>query len=189
VHSADIQQTTREMTCDRTYGEILMNRLHDTKFKFLCWSALFAALAAGSPAFADKKAHGKEQGKGHHEYEKRESHSQHDDHHGDRAGTYFSDQHRIVIHEYYDDEFKHGRCPPGLAKKHNGCMPPGQARRWAVGQPLASDVVYYELPSSIVVRLGIPPAGQRYVQIANDILLIAVGTRMVIDGLDGLGSR
>jgi hypothetical protein len=22
-----------------------------------------------------------------------------------------------------------GGCPPGLAKKHNGCMPPGQAKR------------------------------------------------------------
>jgi hypothetical protein len=25
-------------------------------------------------------------------------------------------------------------CPPGLAKKHNGCMPPGQARKLARGQ-------------------------------------------------------
>ena len=27
-----------------------------------------------------------------------------------------------------------GGCPPGLAKKHNGCMPPGQARKLARGQ-------------------------------------------------------
>jgi len=28
-----------------------------------------------------------------------------------------------------------GRCPPGLAKKHNGCMPPGQAKKlYNVGQ-------------------------------------------------------
>jgi hypothetical protein len=28
-----------------------------------------------------------------------------------------------------------GGCPPGLAKKHNGCMPPGQARKlYNVGQ-------------------------------------------------------
>ena len=25
--------------------------------------------------------------------------------------------------------YGHGGCPPGLAKKHNGCMPPGQARK------------------------------------------------------------
>jgi len=36
----------------------------------------------------------------------------------------------------YDERGKHdaygygaGGCPPGLAKKHNGCMPPGQARK------------------------------------------------------------
>ena len=27
-----------------------------------------------------------------------------------------------------------GGCPPGLAKKHNGCMPPGQAKKLARGQ-------------------------------------------------------
>ena len=31
-----------------------------------------------------------------------------------------------------------GGCPPGLAKKHNGCMPPGQARKLARGQRWAS---------------------------------------------------
>ena len=27
-----------------------------------------------------------------------------------------------------------GGCPPGLAKKHNGCTPPGQARKLGRGQ-------------------------------------------------------
>jgi len=26
-----------------------------------------------------------------------------------------------------------GWCPPGLAKKHNGCMPPGQAKKARIG--------------------------------------------------------
>jgi hypothetical protein len=30
-------------------------------------------------------------------------------------------------------------CPPGLAKKHNGCMPPGHARRLNRGQRWQSD--------------------------------------------------
>jgi hypothetical protein len=30
-------------------------------------------------------------------------------------------------------------CPPGLAKKDNGCMPPGQARKMDVGQRFQSD--------------------------------------------------
>ena len=34
-----------------------------------------------------------------------------------------------------NDRYRH--CPPGLAKKHNGCQPPGQARqRWERGQRL-----------------------------------------------------
>jgi hypothetical protein len=31
-----------------------------------------------------------------------------------------------------------GGCPPGLAKKHNGCMPPGQARKQAQDRRLPS---------------------------------------------------
>jgi hypothetical protein len=32
-------------------------------------------------------------------------------------------------HGYYGDDHEgRGWCPPGLAKKHNGCMPPGHAR-------------------------------------------------------------
>ena len=30
--------------------------------------------------------------------------------------------------------YGHGGCPPGLAKKNNGCMPPGQAKKLARGQ-------------------------------------------------------
>ena len=31
-----------------------------------------------------------------------------------------------------------GGCPPGLAKKHNGCMPPGQAKKQAQDRHLPS---------------------------------------------------
>ena len=34
---------------------------------------------------------------------------------------------------------------------------------------------------------GLPPAGHRYVRVANDILLIAAGTGMVIDAIEDLG--
>jgi hypothetical protein len=33
------------------------------------------------------------------------------------------------------------------------------------------------------------PVGHKYVQVAGDILLIAVGTKMVVDGINGLASR
>lgn len=104
-----------------------------------------------------------------------------------RRDRHFGVTQRTVISAYYTDEYRKGRCPPGLAKKHNGCMPPGQARQWAVGRTLPRDVVYYELPPSVIVQIGAPPAGHRYVRVASDILLIAIGTSMVVDGIENLG--
>ena len=104
-----------------------------------------------------------------------------------RVGGYFREEQRIVVRTYYTEQYRAGRCPPGLAKKHNGCMPPGQARKWVVGQPLPRQVVYYSVPAPIIVQLGAPPTGHRYVRVATDILLIAIGTGMVIDAMEDLG--
>lgn len=100
----------------------------------------------------------------------------------------FHGDQRVVIRDYYSTQFHSGRCPPGLAKKHNGCVPPGHDRVWVVGRPLPREVVYYELPSSLVIRLGQPPAHHRYVRIGADILLIAIGTGMVVDAIEDLGN-
>ena len=102
-------------------------------------------------------------------------------------GGYFRAPQRVVVRNYYEPEYRAGRCPPGLAKKGNGCLPPGQAKKlWRVGQPLPRSVVYYPLPQPVVVQLGVPPPGYEYVRVATDILLVAAGTRMVIDGMSGL---
>jgi len=134
--------------------------------------ALAGALAlAAAPALAEKPewaGEGKGKGKG-------------------KQKKHFDDDNRVRIHDYYADEFRRGHCPPGLAKKHNGCMPPGQAKKWRMGQPLPSNVVVYELPRALVVKIGVPPAGYKYVRVAADILLIAVGTRMVVDAINDLG--
>ena len=37
-------------------------------------------------------------------------------------------------HGWHNYRFDDGGCPPGLAKKHNGCLPPGQARKLHRGQ-------------------------------------------------------
>ncbi len=100
---------------------------------------------------------------------------------------HFEDQHRTVVREYYSEQFRGGRCPPGLAKKNNGCMPPGQAKKWQVGRPLGRDVIYYSVPQPLVLQIGLPPAGYRYVRVASDILMIAIGTGMVVDAIQDLG--
>lgn len=102
------------------------------------------------------------------------------------VNIYFNTHHRDVVRRYYDDSFHSDRCPPGLAKKHNGCVPPGIAKKWHVGRPLPSDVIYYDLPPQLVISLGVPPAGQKYVRVAGDILLITVGTSMVLDAIQDL---
>ena len=103
------------------------------------------------------------------------------------VGSYFGDSQRTAVRTYYGSQHSAGRCPPGLAKKNNGCMPPGQARKWAVGQQLPRDVVYYSVPQSVVTQLGAPPQSYKYVRVAADILLIAIGTNMVVDAIQDLG--
>jgi len=107
---------------------------------------------------------------------------------GPRVGSYFSNDHRDVVRRYYSDRYRANDCPPGLAKKQNGCRPPGIAKKWRIGQPLPRDLVYYDAPADIVIRLGTPPEMHRYVRVGADILLIAVGTGMVIDALEDLNS-
>src|SRR5699024_5449974 len=73
---------------------------------------------------------------------------------GVSVDVFFNDYRRDIIRDYYRDAFRTGHCPPGLAKKHNGCMPPGQAKKWRLGYPLPDGVIYYGLPDDLVVRLG-----------------------------------
>lgn len=107
--------------------------------------------------------------------------------HGAQRGGHFGSSQQVIVRDYYAQEFRGGNCPPGLARKNNGCMPPGQAKKWQRGYPLPRDVVYYDLPRDLVIRLGAPPAGHKYVRVASDILLIAVGTSMVVDAISDLG--
>lgn len=106
---------------------------------------------------------------------------------GGQVGIHFGDRERLVVREYYGSRVRAGHCPPGLAKKGTGCLPPGQAKKWSVGRPLPRDVVYHELPPAVVVELGVPPPGHRYVRVAADILLIAIGTGIVLDAIEDLG--
>lgn len=94
-----------------------------------------------------------------------------------------SDQ--ALIREYFGSALKSGRCPPGLAKKNNGCQPPGQAKKWAKGQRLPGDVVFFDLPSDLRSRLDVP-IGAKLVRVGLDVLLIAAGTGMVLDAIEDL---
>lgn len=60
-----------------------------------------------------------------------------------------------------------GGCPPGLAKKHNGCMPPGQAKKlYHVGQrfPVGYGHVwnYNQIPYDLRTQYGFQPGYNYY---------------------------
>jgi Ni/Co efflux regulator RcnB len=103
-----------------------------------------------------------------------------------QIGRYFQSHHLALAKSYYSRPENMGFCPPGLAKKGSGCQPPGQAKLWRKGERLPQGVVYYDVPRSVVVTLGVPPPGYKYVRVASDILLIAIGTSMVIDAMEDL---
>jgi len=100
--------------------------------------------------------------------------------------TFTTDQ-RGAAQGWYAETYGKGNCPPGLAKKNNGCLPPGQAKkRYAVGQPLPPGVETRPPAAQIRVRIGDPPEGYLYVMVDGDLLKLAVGTMLVIDAIDGL---
>ena len=91
-------------------------------------------------------------------------------------------QDRAVVYQYYRTEYSAGRCPPGLAKKGNGCLPPGQAKKlWVIGQPLPPAVIYEPVPRAVVQQLAPVPPGYDYVRVDNDVLLMDMTNRMVAD--------
>ena len=171
-----------------------MNRIILLKCNTLAF--LIAGMLATAPVLADKPSWaGGDKGDRGEQGDRNEGHSKHGGGKHDKDGRdarrheHFNDQHRTAIHEYYAEQFRTGRCPPGLAKKRNGCMPPGQARKWKVGRPLPRDVVYYDLPPPVIAQIGPPPAGHRYVRVASDILLMAIGTGMIVDAIDDLNRK
>lgn len=161
---------------------------------------LVAALMAGS-AWAEKPEWAGQGKGGKHEQKENRGDKKNDDNRGSgnrdaqvrvappqiSIGGYFGAPQRVAVQDYYGQQFRAGKCPPGLAKKNNGCLPPGQAKKWAVGQPLPRDVRYYPVPQPVLLQLGAPPAGHKYVRVAADILLIAVGTGMIVDAIQDLG--
>jgi Ni/Co efflux regulator RcnB len=184
-----------------------------TGLQMLCsFTLVFSMLLASGAAMADRpewagSRNGDDEQNQQHKHKKRDSYREDNDGHENRyegrhesdryegrrggvviqIGGYFDDRRRADLHEYYHERERSGHCPPGLAKKHNGCVPPGHDRRWSRGEYLPRDVVYHSVEPEILIRLGTPPAGHKFVRVAADILLIAVGTGLVVDAIDDLG--
>jgi len=60
-----------------------------------------------------------------------------------------------------------GGCPPGLAKKNNGCLPPGQAKKlYGVGQRWPTSYgypwTYNQIPYDLRTRYAFDPSYRYY---------------------------
>ena len=161
-----------------------------------------ASLLVAGPAFSkgkgdDDNDHGNGNGNGKHaqkfeekqdkreakEYKKAEKRERKEI----QPGTYFNDQQRTVVREYYVQNYSSGKkCPPGLAKKNNGCMPPGQVRNWVVGQPVPRGVTVYSVPQPVIVQLPPAPYGYRYARIGGDVVLVQQQNNLIVDIIQGL---
>jgi Ni/Co efflux regulator RcnB len=158
-------------------------------------SILCAALV--SPAAADNDK-GKGNNHGGHKAGKSDNDQGRDDNRGNGAGPIvvapgqqivIVDRDRNVVRTYYRNEYTAGRCPPGLAKKDNGCLPPGQVNKaWVIGQPLPPQVGYEPMPRALWTQLTPPPPGYEYVRVNDDIVLMSTTTRVISGLLGNLGN-
>lgn len=83
-----------------------------------------------------------------------------------------------------------GGCPHGLAKKHNGCRPPGQAKKlYRIGQRLPygynSYTPYNQIPYDVRNRYDLNPDG-RYVYDQGYIYQVNPRTRIISQILNAI---
>ncbi len=147
--------------------------------KLFVIACLLTASLQVNNAVAEKGGKGHDKGNKHHE--------EHNDHHdggrGDNDERYykrFGNSDRVVITRYLTESY-HSGCPRGLAKKHNGCRPPGHDKHYHVGHRYEGE--WEPLPESIIYQLRPAPHGHRYVKVDEDVLLMAEGSKMVIDAI------
>jgi len=100
-------------------------------------------------------------------------------------GAYFDNKNRAAVRKYYA-ALAGKPCPAGQSED---CLP-GQAKLpWRIGQALPAGAVVQPVPKGIRHSLPKQPPGLQYVQVGGDILLVANGSRMVVDGIDGAVPR
>ena len=125
-------------------------RRQSTAMKQILLLAGIATFALANPVFA-KPGHGNP--------------------HGDSHGSPHGDGDGNSHHDGAGDEgpvgYGVGGCPPGLAKKNNGCMPPGQAKKlYNVGQRFPQSYgtpwTFNQIPENLRSQHRLPRSGNYY---------------------------
>jgi hypothetical protein len=81
-------------------------------------------------------------------------------------GVYFADRHRSAVRKYYQEH--------PLS---------GGAVHWQIGQPVPSGVPLEPVPQGLLASLPKLPPGHRYAELGGEVVLIASGSKMVVDGI------
>lgn len=146
------------------------------KFAPILSAAALALLAAGAASADPGKGKGKDPGKGPRAERSDAGYA------GERRRySRLGDYERRILRDYYGNG---ENCPPGLAKKNNGCLPPGIAKkRYEVGKRLPDEVVVIELPYGLESRLPVLPEGHGYRLIDGDLGVVELSTLMVLDAI------
>lgn len=75
-------------------------------------------------------------------------------------------------------------CPPGLAAKNNGCLPPGIAKRYTVGEVLPEGVPYELITDLSHYGLNKPDGEWLYYLVDGDVLRIADDAFTVLEAFE-----
>lgn len=82
-------------------------------------------------------------------------------------GAYIGDRHRSAVRKYYEE--------------HPVAAAGGQ---WRIGEPVPRSATLAPVPPALLARLPELPPGHRYVELGGEVLLIAAGSRMVVDAVE-----
>ena len=84
-----------------------------------------------------------------------------------RPGVYFDDRNRQAVQAWFDAHPARGAVP----------VP------WTIGQRVPAHVALAPLPAALRADLPRLPPGHKYVEAGSNVLLVADGSNMVVDGI------
>jgi hypothetical protein len=87
------------------------------------------------------------------------------------SGAYFSSRTQDMVRRYY-------AAHPAA----------GERAAWKIGEPVPPKAVMSGVPDEVRAALPRVPPGHQYVQVNGEVVLLAVGSRMVVDGVSRGGS-
>ena len=95
----------------------------------------------------------------------------------------FRDRDRDGRDDRFESRFAGRDCPPGVAKKNNGCLPPGQAKKvFAQGQRVPTGYNYYtdfdNIPQQYRTQYNLDPT-QRYIYRDDRIYVVDPRTSLI----------